>query len=114
MIYMGNNEEWDREENVKKRFDPNNITEWLEYSPDEFIAQIVIELRQENTTISAWSKLLDENPQFRAQVFQINDQEIDAAFFTEVIMRAARITTRLLDTASAYREQLSDTGDQEQ
>ena len=107
---MGNDEKWDREGEIERLFDPDHITELLEYSPEEFIALIVIQIRQETDLISAWSKLLDENQQFRSQTFQVGDKEIAAPYFTETIMRAARITFRLLDTASAYREWRSTVG----
>ena len=110
---MGNDEKWDREEEIERLFDSDNIAEFLENPPEEFIAIIVNQIRQEIDLINAWSKLLDENPQFRPQTFQVSDKEIAAIFFTETIMRSARIIMKVLDTTSAYRERLSATGDQE-
>jgi hypothetical protein len=101
---MNNSGNWDREAEIKKLFDPNNLTEWLKYSPEEFIALMINEIRRENNVIEAWSKLLNDNPQFRSLTFDVNGQKIDALFFTETILRATRITARLLDTAGAYRE----------
>jgi hypothetical protein len=107
---VSNNESWDREEENKKYFDPEDVTEWLKYSPEEFIGLMINEIRRETISIAAWSKLLDEHPQFRSQTFHFNQQEIPATFITETLMRSARIITRLLDTAGVYREAVSKKG----
>ncbi|MEO8609409.1 MAG: hypothetical protein ABI690_16070 [Chloroflexota bacterium] len=101
---MNNNANWDREAELKRLFDPDNLNEWVNYSPERFIALMINEIRRENDLIGAWSKLLNDNPEFRGLTFDVNGQKIDALFFTETILRATRITARLLDTAGAYRE----------
>ena len=104
---MSNNETWNREEGTNKYFDPDNVEEWLKYSPEEFIAVLINEIRQESEAIGAWAKMLDQNPEFRNQTFHFNNQEITAPFITDVFMRSARIITRLLNTAGAYRAAVS-------
>jgi hypothetical protein len=101
---MNNSGDWDREAEMKRLFDPDNLTEWLSYPPERFLALMINEIRRENDVIGAWSKLLNDNPDFRSLTFDVNGQKIDALFFTETILRATRITARLLDTAGVYRE----------
>ena len=103
---MTDNDNW-YEEKIYEIFDPNDISEWLKYSPAEFLGIMLLELRQQNVMIRNWAELMAKNPQFSSQVFQFGNQEIAATFFTDVNLRASHITERLLDTIRAYKEEMS-------
>ncbi|MBL8166053.1 MAG: hypothetical protein JNJ61_28980 [Anaerolineae bacterium] len=101
---MSDNEIWDREEVIRRFFDPENVDNLLQYSPESFLAIIMNEIRQENDIITLWSRTLHEDPSLGNQTLVDQYAGKNVAFFTESIMRASRIITRILDTAGAYRE----------
>jgi hypothetical protein len=111
---MGNQNDTANDENDltgEKRlfqiFDPNDVSGWIKYQPLEFIAIMLLEIRQQNETIRVWSEIMAKIPEFTSQTFQINNQDIAAKFFLDVNMGSSRKIDRLLDTMRAYRDELS-------
>ena len=88
-------------------FDPDDVSGWLKYPPLEFIEIMLLEIRQQNMTIRAWSELMAQIPEFASQTFQLNNQAITTKFFLDVNLGTSRIIDRLLDTMRAYREEMS-------
>jgi hypothetical protein len=101
-------ETWDSEGDIFKLFDPDNVTEWLKYSPKEFIQIMILELRQQNVAIEKWAELVDGSPDWESTELTINAQTIPARFFTQTILRSVRILHRLLDTTRAYAAEISE------
>lgn len=46
------------EHEIFSTFDPDNIQEWLKYSPEEFILMIITEIQQLNEVTGSWSKII--------------------------------------------------------
>jgi hypothetical protein len=90
-------------------FDPNNVSQWLQYSPLDFIGIMLLEIHQQNEAIQAWSELMAKIPEFNTQIYQLNNQEITAKFFLDVNLASSRIIDRLLDTMRAYTVEMSKT-----
>jgi hypothetical protein len=81
---MTNYNNWDVEAEMAdmfKLFDPEDMSEWRKYSPEEFLAMMILEIRQRNEKIQAWSELMAKIPEFSSQTFQLNNHEITAKFF---------------------------------
>ena len=101
-----NDETWDREQDIRRNFDPDSMENWLKYhSTQDFLAIMIHELRREKEIIEKWAELLNDNPQLQSTTLNLNGQAIPVTFCTETILKATRILNRLLDTAAAYREQ---------
>jgi hypothetical protein len=97
-------ESWDREKDIGQYFDPESVESWLQhYSPGEFLAVMINEIRREQITIEGYAKLLDDSPVLQATTLNINEQLLSVQFCTQTILQATRILNRLLDTAAAYR-----------
>ena len=93
-------------------FDPNDVSGWIKYPPLEFIGIMLLELRQQNVAIRAWSELMAQIPDFASQTFQYNNQDITAKFFLDVNLSSSRIIDRLIDTMRAYRDEMLKTDNQ--
>mgnify|MGYP000306514609 CR=1 FL=1 len=100
-----NDESWDSEKSTRELFDPDNMAEWLKYTPEEFIGVMVLELRQANVSVREVSKLLNANSQLKSIIIDPDGQRVPVVFFMEGILRATRITDRLLDVMRAYQKQ---------
>ncbi len=99
---MTKDENWDREAELNQIFNPDDVSSWLKYSPQEFLLLIMHEIHRENDLIHGYTKILAEIPEFSSQTFKLGNKELEAAFFTDVNLSAARIIHRVLDTAAAY------------
>ncbi|MBI1278101.1 MAG: hypothetical protein GC179_08235 [Anaerolineaceae bacterium] len=104
---MTNDENWDREAELNQIFNPDDVSQWLKYSPLEFIGITLLEIKQQNVSIRNWSEIMAKIPEFNAQVYQLNNQEITAKFFLEVNLASSRIIDRLLATMHAYAVEMS-------
>lgn len=86
---------------LQKHFNPDDMTEWMKHSPEEFIGIVVHELREDTIMIEKYSEVL-QNP---------DKYKIPVEFCFGVILRAVANLHRVLDTTSVYREKLADLHD---
>ena len=100
------------EKRIFQIFNPDDVSDWLKYPPLEFIAIMLLEIRQQNVSIRGWSELMGKIPEFNNQIYQFNNQEITAKFFLDVNLSSSRIIDRLLDTMRAYRDEMSKSDNQ--
>ncbi len=73
----------------------------------EFIGIMLLEIRQQNEAIRAWSELMAKISEFASQTFQFNNHDITTKFLLDVSLSGSRIIDRLLDTMRAYTEEMS-------
>jgi signal transduction histidine kinase len=86
--------ETEHEKIIYEHFNPENIREWLQVSPDNFIAVIVHEIRSEIAIIRTHSEQLQNG-------LQTSDSDHHAC--VEMIARSTRTIERLVETLNAYR-----------
>jgi len=101
-------ETWDFENNIRKLFDPDDVSAWLSYSPIEFMSVMLLEIRQQKVAITKYAELLDASAQLNTIRVGPNEPTIPANFCTQLILREARLIDRLLDTIQAYRAKISE------
>lgn len=84
--------ETDHEKIIYEHFNPEHMQDWLQLSPDNFIAVIVHEIRSEIATIRTHSEHLQNSPD--------SPHHEDCV---AVIARSTRTIERLVETLNAYR-----------
>lgn len=79
-----------REKRLRERFDPDNISEWLQYTPESFMVTIIHEIRREKEIIRAWAELLNDDPNLKAVHLtrSARERRIDATYGTSTILEA--------------------------
>lgn len=97
------------ESSLFERFNPDNISTWMEVPTENFIFAMISEIRRENDQLAYWANLFNDHPLFRAYIVDLsNGEKKPATYWTDLALRASRITNRILDFMFAYANALRD------
>lgn len=91
------------------KFTPEEVSYWLQYSPEAFIAAIVNEIRQETLFIEFRAKIIHEDPNTQGlSLAELESMpsvgETTVKQLTDNILNRAERIKAVLNTASAYVE----------
>jgi len=98
----------DREETLKKNFDPSNLEAWKALSTRDFIKTVVHEIRRENVTLLTWLNWLnDQASRDLTQEGEMVTISVSSSIYhMDELLKATRIISHLLDVMSAYSEEI--------
>jgi hypothetical protein len=96
------------EREINELFNPDDIAQWGETSPEEFIGIIVHEFKREIQMQQAYAELLKQALEITPIDVIGDTQTIPASYCVQVVLKSARIMGRLLDTTIAYGKTLSE------
>jgi hypothetical protein len=89
------------EQSFLEIFNPNDLSEWINYQPLDFIQVMILEIRQQKVAIDAYSEFLSYAPP--DQMISVPGGQISIGRCLRVIKKSAKNIDRLLDTLRAYR-----------